>query len=45
MLLENHQQLNHTFFELYIYQDNKLLKKDLQRQFCHTFFDFHIDQE
>ena len=27
MMLENHQQLHHTFFELYIYQDSIQLKK------------------
>ena len=27
ILLENHQQLHHRFFELYIYQDNILLKR------------------
>ena len=33
MLLENHQQLCHTFFESYVYQDNMLLKKDLHKHF------------
>ena len=44
MLLEN-QQLHQTFFELYIYQGNILLKKDLQKQLCLTFLEFHTDQE
>ena len=37
MLLENHQQAYHTFFEFYIYQDNILLKEDLQKQLCLNF--------
>ena len=45
MLLENNQQLYHTFFESYIDQDNILLKKDLQNQLCNSVFKFCIDQE
>ena len=45
MLQENHQELLHTFFEFYVYQDNILLKKDLQKQLCHIFIEFYIDQE
>ena len=45
MLLENHQQLCHTFFDFYIYQGNILSKKNLQKQQYHTFLVFYIDQE
>ena len=45
MLLENYQQLHHTFFELYIYQGSIQLKKDLQKQLYHTFLEFYIDQK
>ena len=45
MLLENNQQIHHTFFELYINQGSIQLKKDLQKQGCHTFLEFYIDQE
>ena len=38
MCLENNQQLHHTFFELYIYQDSIQLKKDLQKQLCQKHF-------
>ena len=43
MLLENHQQLYHTFFELHIYQGNVLFKKDIKKQLCNIFLEF-IDQ-
>ena len=39
MLLENHQQFYHKFFELYIYQGSIQLKKDLQEQ---KFLDFFM---
>ena len=42
MLLDNNQQLYHTFFEFYIGQGNILSKKDLQKQRCQTFFEFYI---
>ena len=45
MLLQNHQQLNHTLFELYVDQGNILLKKDIKKQLCHIFSEFYIDQE
>ena len=43
MMLENYQQLHGTFFELYIYQDNILLKKDIKKQPSHIFLQFYID--
>ena len=45
MLLESHQQLRRILFELYIYQDNILLKKDKKKQLTHIFLEFNIDQE
>ena len=45
MLLENHQQLHHTFFDFYIYQGSILLKKDMKKQLCYIFLEVHIDQE
>ena len=44
MLLENHQQIHHTFFVLKIYQGSMQLKKDIQKQLCHTFLEFYINQ-
>ena len=41
MLLDNHQQLRHTFFEFYIYQVNKLSKQDFQKQLFHTFLELY----
>ena len=45
MLLDNHQQLHHTLFEFYIYQNNMLLKKDIKKQLCHGFLEFYTDQK
>ena len=45
MLPENHQQLHHTIFELYIYQGNILLQKDIKKQLCHIFLEFYIYRE
>ena len=45
MLLENHQQLHHIFFDFYIYQCSILLKKDMKKQLCYIFLEVHIDQE
>ena len=44
MLIENHQQIHHIFFEFYIYQDNILLQKDLKKQLSHIFLGFYIDE-
>ena len=38
-------QFHHTFFEFYIYEENMLLKKDLQKQLCHTFLELNINEE
>ena len=45
MLLENYQQLHRIFFELYIYQGNIFLMKDIKKQLCHILLEFYIDQE
>ena len=45
MLLENHQQLHHTFFEFHDYQDKILTVKDFRKQLYHRFLETHIDQE
>ena len=37
------KQLHHIFFELYIYQDKILLKRDLQEQLSPTFLEFYVD--
>ena len=42
MLLENHQQVHHTLFELYLLQDNMLLKKN--KQLWHIFLEFYVYQ-
>ena len=44
MQLDNHQQLHHTFFELYIHQDSIQLKKYFHNQLCHTFLEFYINR-
>ena len=44
MLLENHQQLHRTFFELHIYQGTIQLKKCFQKQLRHTFPEFYTNQ-
>ena len=44
MLLENHQQQHTTLFELYL-SGQYTIKKDLQKQLCHTFLEFYIDQD
>ena len=36
-MLENHEQLHHTFFELYNYQGNILLKKYKETIISHIF--------
>ena len=45
MLLENHQQLHHIFFEFYIYRGNILSKKDLQKQLCLKFHEIYTNQK
>ena len=45
MMLENHQVLQHTFFELYIDQAIIIYKKSIKKQLCHIFLEFYIDQK
>ena len=45
MLIGNHQQLHHIFFEFYVYQGNMLLKNDIKEQLCQIFFKFYADQK
>ena len=41
---ENHQKFLFTFFEMYICQDNILLKKDIKK-LSHILLEFYIDEE
>ena len=43
MLVENNQQLHHTFFGLYIYQNNNLIQKDFWKEFYYTSLEPYID--
>ena len=43
MLVENNQQLHHTFFGLYIYQNNNLTQKDFWKEFYYTSLEPYID--
>ena len=45
MLLDNHQQLHHTFYKFYICQGNKLSKNYFQKQDCNIFLEFYTNQE
>ena len=47
MLVENYQRFHQTLVESYIDQEHILMKKDHQKQFCHTIFshEFYINQE
>ena len=49
MLLDNHQQFHHTFFELHKLSGQHTIKKNIKKhitkQLCHTFLESYIDQE
>ena len=42
---QNHQQLHHRIFELFIDQGSIQLKEDLSKQLCHTFLEFYTNQK